>query len=79
MLRSAAALASVLLAAGVGAAEPPETTLRGAALFRGEGLRAALPAMGGLRLEGPAAACARCHGEDARGLLEGGVAAPPLP
>jgi hypothetical protein len=79
MLRSAAALASVLLAAGVGAAEPPEATLRGAALFRGEGLRAALPAMDGLRLEGPAAACARCHGEDARGLLEGGVAAPPLP
>lgn len=64
------------LATGPAIADPVQ---RGAALFDGtEALTASLPAMSGLRVQGATAACGRCHGEDARGLTEGGIAAPPI-
>jgi mono/diheme cytochrome c family protein len=64
------------LATGPATADP---VLRGAALYDGtEALIASLPAMSGLRIQGATAACGRCHGGDARGLTEGGIAAPPI-
>jgi len=69
--------AAALLAAGLAAAEP-RAGPDGAALFAGEGLAARLPTMGNLPLEGGAAGCGRCHGEDARGRADGGVPAPAI-
>lgn len=80
-MRCRSGLASTLLlgaALGAAAPSPGASAEDGAALFRGTGLSAQLLSMSGVALRGSTSGCGRCHGEDGRGRVDGGVPAPPI-